>query len=66
MRSAVFFVLLILALAGAVFLLDVLRKVMRPKESVGRGLLYLLLTMLFIVLYTGAIVWATRLIFGKP
>ena len=48
------------------FLLDVLRKVMRPKESVGRGLLYLLLTMLFIVLYTGAIVWATRLIFGKP
>lgn len=66
MRSAAFFVLLILALAGAVFLLDVLRKVMRPKESVGRGLLYLLLTMLFIVLYTGAIVWATRLIFGKP
>lgn len=66
MRSAAFFVLLILALAGAVFLLDVLRKVMRPKESMGRGLLYLLLTMLFIVLYTGAIVWATRLIFGKP
>ena len=47
-------------------LLDLLRKALRPKESVSRGLLYLLLTMLFIALYTGAIVWATRLIFGKP
>lgn len=66
MRTAVFFIILLIALGGAVLLLDLLRKALRPKESVSRGLLYLLLTMLFIALYTGAIVWATRLIFGKP
>ncbi len=66
MRTAIFFIILLIALGGAVLLLDLLRKALRPKESVSRGLLYLLLTMLFIALYTGAIVWATRLIFGKP
>ena len=66
MRDTWILIFIIAATFAGWALFELLQKKMRPRQSARRGILFLLTALLFILLYSAAIIFGVRLIFGKP
>lgn len=66
MKTIGFYTILIGAVLAGWFIIELIKKGIKPRLSFRRTLLYMLAMFTFIVLYTALIVWLVTFIFGKP
>ena len=65
LKAVAILLIIILSLLPMFMLYKYLQRVMRPRESMSRFLLWLLTNFILIFLYTFSIVFAIRLLFPK-